>query len=353
MSTMRPHQAKNILHIAAEPKFLFTPEALYKIQCYVEECDKEIGWLGRIRQDGDTYLCDEVFLLHQEVGAAATDITEAGLAALMEEIGLEENETLRLWGHSHVNMGVSPSSEDKKTPELFMKNGCAYFFRIICNKRGEMGVTFFNWQQNYYIEDMAWGILAAEDDEVRSRIKAEMAEKVKAISYGRSATSDWEWDAATRCWVLKEEKKETRQRIGGNTNGSTSATNLAVLATLYDDVPEWFVNLVLANMANNDVTPNHFQIQQLLKKYNVSYATLVDVVRFFEKGGAAETEQEAYLADLQKAYDDLDSAARISVAQFPALARDNKEVKRVLKKYKVNYDDLVDLALTVYSDTYM
>lgn len=365
MSTFTPHKANNIAHIWSEPTFQFTPEALYKIQCYVEECDKEIGWLGRVRREGDDFLCDEVFLLHQEVGPAATDITAEGLVALIMEIGIEENDTLRLWGHSHVNMGVSPSPTDRETPEMFRQNGCEFFFRIICNKKGEIGVTFFNWAQNYYIEDMKWSVYAPkqEADPVRDAIKAEMAEKVKAITYG----GNWHWQKNEKGeWVrVEDKKKETQTQTTALTNTHTATSSESSTGTnkyesksfadLYDEVPPWLEDIIVTHDLKEceDMKEYHI-IQQIMTAFQVTFEELYECTRYWSTKvivfpASAEAVAE-YAEACAKALDELSERDQKGLALFPKANRGVAVYEDMCKKYNIDYDDLCDVAYTKYKE---
>lgn len=188
MSRMVPHKAKPEIAMSTDIQLVFTPDAITKIQYYIEECDKEIGWLGTVQDVGyGTFLCDDVYLLHQEVHSATTEITTEGLVAYAEEYGDDVVTNTHLWGHSHVNMSVGPSGQDKEQMELFRENGCKWFFRIIGNKRGEIGVTYFNWQTGFLVTDVQWSV-HAESSVSRDAVIQEIGIKVKEKTYGQSCT---------------------------------------------------------------------------------------------------------------------------------------------------------------------
>lgn len=165
------------------PNLLFTPQAAATMAYYVDECSDEIGWLGIVEKyEDEMYLCTEVHLLEQEVNGGTTEISPMGLVKMAEELGLEKMQKIFLWGHSHVNMGVSPSGQDETQMKLFMENGMEWFFRIICNKKGDIGVTFYNYKENYVVEDVPWDVYYETGVE-KAAIVAEMKEKVKKKTY--------------------------------------------------------------------------------------------------------------------------------------------------------------------------
>ena len=117
---------------------------------YVQLSNKEIGWLGEAyknEQSNYIYIKD-VMLFKQEVHMTTCEITPEGLSDFAEELlqlknGMDIWNNLTVWGHSHVNMGVSPSSQDHDQMKVFKDGGHKWFLRIIANKSGELETTLF------------------------------------------------------------------------------------------------------------------------------------------------------------------------------------------------------------------
>lgn len=179
-----PHTAKpEYRRTEGTPELYFTPLAIQKMQVYVDKCQDEVGWLGSVaKYAGEKYLCTDVHLLHQEVNGGTTEITPEGLVLFAEEIGFEEMADVHLWGHSHVNMGVSASGQDESQMSLFEDNGIQWFFRIICNKRGSISVSYYNYKESYIVDDCPWQEYV-EPVIVADVIEREIAEKVKKKVY--------------------------------------------------------------------------------------------------------------------------------------------------------------------------
>ena len=95
---------------AFAPFLLISTDALNKMRLYVEQCEDEIGWLGTIDElENNTYHLTDVYLFKQQVHATTTEITSEGLTDFAEEIlelpdGMDIWNSIRAWGHSHVNM---------------------------------------------------------------------------------------------------------------------------------------------------------------------------------------------------------------------------------------------------------
>lgn len=143
------------------PKVIISSTALRKMSVYVNECSDEIGWLGTVTKDKGYYYISDVLLFDQEVHATTTEITPEGLSAFGEglfnqENGIEIWNSIKVWGHSHVNMGVSASGQDDKQMETFADNGHDYFIRIIANKKGDMKLDLYDYVTGVIYTNLDW-----------------------------------------------------------------------------------------------------------------------------------------------------------------------------------------------------
>lgn len=94
------------------PTVFINRTALNKMFIYTDEVADEVGWLGTVQKVDNGYHIIDVFLFDQQVHGATTEISPEGLAAFAEELlqlpeGVEIWNSMRLWGHSHVNMGIT------------------------------------------------------------------------------------------------------------------------------------------------------------------------------------------------------------------------------------------------------
>lgn len=185
--------------------------AIAKMAIYVEECKDEIGWLGTALHDekNNTFVIDDVFLFEQDVHGATTEITPEGLGDFANEIlqkpdGMELWNNLKVWGHSHVNMGVTPSGQDDKQMETFKEGGHNWFIRIIANKKGDMKIDLYNYATGVIYVDLPWiEVLSQEEQNIKKQINA-LYETLDELSDGR--IQSYEKD-------IKEEMKEKVREI--------------------------------------------------------------------------------------------------------------------------------------------
>jgi len=169
--------------MASIPRVLISRLAYNKMWHYVDIADKEISWLGTVVEDENDFLIEDVFLLKQEVDHTATEITLDGLAEFGQEIlskpnGIEIYENIRFWGHSHVNMGTSPSPQDEEQMEVLRESEHPFFIRGILNKSGRMEFSIFLYSAGIKIVDAEWAISEPIDELIRAEIETEFKDKV-------------------------------------------------------------------------------------------------------------------------------------------------------------------------------
>lgn len=207
------------------PKVIISDTALQKMFVYTSEVADEVGWLGTVEQLPDnTFLISDTYLFEQQVHGATTEISPEGLMdfgmkLLEQPNGAEIWNKMQMWGHSHVNMPITPSGQDDKQMKEFSGNGYPFFIRLICNKKGDMKLDFYDYEKGFEFHDIPWirevkenpiqkridELLAEIDaleasqeqeekatiDAISEPIKAEIKEKVKKFvyNYGRTATN--------------------------------------------------------------------------------------------------------------------------------------------------------------------
>ena len=188
-----PHIFSKKIEITNPPRITISPEAYEKMSYYVRLSFDEISWMGTCFEEADgSYYVGDVFLPTQEVNATTTEINGSGMAALITtllteyENGEELVNNLRMWGHSHVNMGTAPSGQDDQQMKDFITVDTPYFLRIICNKKGRMECSLFHYNKGFVMHDVPWSIAYPIIDDLEAIIKEEIKEKVSKLTYAYS-----------------------------------------------------------------------------------------------------------------------------------------------------------------------
>lgn len=182
-SPFSPHSFTREILVYDVPEIQVSRQAFNDMLILVDEADGEIGWLGTVKKEGNVYTIEEVFLLKQNASSATTQITVDGLAEYSQELltqpdGMDKLSRTQFWGHSHVNMGTSPSGQDESQMSLFKENGNEFYIRGILNKKGRMEFAFFDWKRNIRINDVPWKLVEAVDNSRREMLKKQIEDKV-------------------------------------------------------------------------------------------------------------------------------------------------------------------------------
>ena len=134
-------------------KIVLTQQAYKKFMFGVMNCDKEIGYMGRIKFDKKTctYIVTQVYLPTQQVTGATTDL-DADSVAKCEIASINEEGYFNAWLHSHVNMGVFWSATDTATiKEMGQKGLCV---AIVGNKKKEMRGAVYVHSSDDFVPDI-------------------------------------------------------------------------------------------------------------------------------------------------------------------------------------------------------
>ncbi len=192
MFKQRSNPKTDVKIIFDMPTVYIKPTAYAKMAHLVDLVNKEVGWLGTAykTENNGVIVIEDVILFHQEVNSTTCEITPEGLSEFAEELlqlesGLEKWNSIKLWGHSHVNMSVSPSTQDDKQMEVFADHN-EWFLRIIANKSGELKVDLFDYKANVSYLDLPWEIFLPELFDTREFIENEIKKKVKEKTYSHN-----------------------------------------------------------------------------------------------------------------------------------------------------------------------
>ena len=129
-------------------RLIFLPLAWEKMIALIDECDKEIAWHGLVTKTNNTYTITDIIIFPQTVtGCTVTsDDTEYSLWLANQPDAVFN--ALRFHGHSHVNMGTSPSGVDTSYQEDILKNLQDFYIFAIFNKKGDHWCAIYDLESN-------------------------------------------------------------------------------------------------------------------------------------------------------------------------------------------------------------
>lgn len=145
---------KTFGYVNRKATIYFTETAWMKMQTLIREFDKEVAWHGiATRGDDpskDEYFITDILVYPQEVTGATvnTDQEKYEMWLMQHEDDVFNN--IRMQGHSHVNMGTTPSSVDTTHQEKILaqlEDDMFYIF-MIWNKRGEKTIKIYDLAKN-------------------------------------------------------------------------------------------------------------------------------------------------------------------------------------------------------------
>jgi len=172
------------------PRVFYAPTVLSAIYYLVDKCPQEIGWLGTVQVMGNDYYIDQIYVPQQIVSGTETDISPEAMAALAIEImdAGKDPGALYYWGHSHVNMGVTPSGQDETQINMYLDN-CPVFIRGIYNKSRKQKVDVFDTRAGMVFQNVNAGVHYPMNNETKARLDALITNNVKTRTY--QTTTSW------------------------------------------------------------------------------------------------------------------------------------------------------------------
>lgn len=159
--------AKDFSKLDRKAAVYMTEIAYLKIQTLVQGCDKEIAWRGTAeRLDSeyakeidpeapeDAYLISDIFCYPQIVtGTTVTtdDKEEMNWYASLDDDVLNN---LKFQGHSHVNMGVTPSGTDRAFYDDILQTipDDGFYIFMIWNKKGDRTIKIYDMAKNIFFD---------------------------------------------------------------------------------------------------------------------------------------------------------------------------------------------------------
>ena len=152
-------------------RLLFTEKAWTKMQALIREFDKEVAWHGVAeRGEGNDYVVSDILVYPQEVTGTNVEMDTEEYAKWIQAgilSGDERFDHFYFQGHSHVSMGVTPSSVDLNHQQEILeqlRDGGFYIF-VIWNKRNEHNVRIYDLQKNTLFEPVDISVEVIEDED--------------------------------------------------------------------------------------------------------------------------------------------------------------------------------------------
>lgn len=148
-------------HIAAknltEPSIFITADAYIKMRKLVNDTSTEIGWYGTVtKQPGldEVYIIDDIIVYPQRVTGVTCEQDDDKMFNFEMSLTTDQVNHKRFQGHSHVNMGVTPSGVDEQFYRDLLTQVNDYFIITVTNKREEYTTRFYDIANNIVYSDL-------------------------------------------------------------------------------------------------------------------------------------------------------------------------------------------------------
>lgn len=188
----------------------FSSIAFLKMTALIREFSSEVAWHGTVKRLSPTrFFVENILVYPQKVTGSTVNTDQEAYAKWMQELDDETFNSLRFQGHSHVNMGVSPSSTDiENQGRIVSQFGSAdhFFIFMIWNKSMDFSARVFDMSANsiYDTDEVEvevaghpfklTGFIKDAKDAVKSSYYGDTGKVSASKKYRYSDTSDREED---------------------------------------------------------------------------------------------------------------------------------------------------------------
>lgn len=146
----------------------FTELAYLKMLTLVREFDKEVAWHGIAKRhdtEEDVYVISDILVYPQEVTGATVNTDQEKYQMWLMNHDDDVFNNIRMQGHSHVNMGTTPSTVDTSLYERLLDqlDDTMFYIFLIWNKRNEKTIKIYDLAKNILFETADVTVSLMED----------------------------------------------------------------------------------------------------------------------------------------------------------------------------------------------
>ena len=188
MSDGKINYSKSFKYKDASAVLWLTPEAYNKTVALVTAFSDEVAWHGIAARYGKgEFIIEDIMVYPQEVTGSTVNTDQDGYTKWLYEFDDDLFNRIRMQGHSHVNMGVSPSGVDSGHREKILSqlDGDMFYIFMVWNKRLETHTLIYDMARNvlYDDDDVEVKIVGDDSMDVFLADAKEKVQKKKAVAY--------------------------------------------------------------------------------------------------------------------------------------------------------------------------
>lgn len=166
----------------------FTEIAYLKMIALVRDFNSEIAWHGiakRCEDEENAYIISDILVYPQEVTGATVTTDQQKYQMWLMNHDDEVFNNIRMQGHSHVNMGVTPSAVDTTLYEKIREqlDETMFYIFLIWNKKGDKTIKIYDNAKNILFETADVTVKIREDGTGMEKFLREAKEMVQEKKY--------------------------------------------------------------------------------------------------------------------------------------------------------------------------
>lgn len=145
---------KQFVNINRKAKIHFSGEAWVKMTALINSFSDEVAWHATAYRDDDEskdeYYIGDIFVYPQTVTGATVTTDQQRYEKWLMDLDDDTFNNLRMQGHSHVNMGVTPSAVDNTLYDgiLDRLDDDMFYIFMIWNKKGDKTIMIYDFKKN-------------------------------------------------------------------------------------------------------------------------------------------------------------------------------------------------------------
>ena len=148
-----------------EPTVYITTQAYTKMRMLVDKTTTEIGWYGTVTKvPGLTgvYVIEDIIVYPQKVTGATCEQLDDKMFEFEMSLTTDQVNHKRFHGHSHVNMGTTPSGVDEQFYHDILTQVTDFFIITVTNKRNEYTTRVYDMEHNILFTDVPISVINDE-----------------------------------------------------------------------------------------------------------------------------------------------------------------------------------------------
>ena len=148
-----------------EPTVYITTQAYTKMRMLVDKTTTEIGWYGTVTKvPGLTgvYVIEDIIVYPQKVTGATCEQLDDKMFEFEMSLTTDQVNHKRFHGHSHVNMGTTPSGVDEQFYHDILTQVTDFFIVTVTNKRNEYTTRVYDMEHNILFTDVPISVINDE-----------------------------------------------------------------------------------------------------------------------------------------------------------------------------------------------